>query len=93
MSTYVFFIRVTDKGKANMVEVRDTMEKLAEFIRSNRGQLKLSLALFGRVDYMQIVDLPGDELAMKYSMVGTSNGLMSIETVKGFVEDEMGSYL
>lgn len=93
MSTYVFFIRVTDKGKASMVEVRDTMEKLAEFIRSNSGQLKLSLALFGRVDYMQIVELPGDELAMKYSMVGSSNGLMSIETVKGFIEGEMGSYL
>lgn len=93
MPVYVFYIRVTDKGKASMVEVRGKMDEIATFIRTNGGQLKLSLATFGEVDYMKIVDLPSDELAMKFSMLGSSNGLLSIETVKAFVEDEMGSFI
>ncbi len=93
MPTYVFFVRVTDKGKASMVEVRNKMEEMADFIRKHDGALKMSLATFGNVDYMEIVDLPGDDLAMKFSKLGTSNGLLSIETVKAFIEDEMGSFI
>ena len=61
---------------------------LMEYAVSLKGASKVSFMTLGRYDLIEIIDLPDDMAALKYSMKSTESGLKDVETLKGFTQED-----
>jgi uncharacterized protein with GYD domain len=66
MATYLMFGKYSSET-AKAISAKRT-DKAVTIIKQNGGELKAGYALLGRIDLVLIVDLPGNEQAMKTSV-------------------------
>ncbi len=88
MPTYVFLVNLTEKGKSALSEVKRHGRELMEYVETLKGTAKGSFMTLGRYDLIEIIDLPDDMAALKYSMKSTESGLKDVETLKGFTQED-----
>ncbi len=88
MPTYVFLVTLTEKGKSNLEKVRQRGKELSELIKTLGGQSKGAFMTLGRYDIIEIIEMPNDLAALKYSMKCSESGYENLETLKGFTEKE-----
>ena len=88
MPTYVFLVTLTEKGKSNLDKVRKSGDELSSFIKTLGGESKGAFMTLGRYDIIEIVELPDDLAALKYSMKSSESGYQNVETLKGFTEEK-----
>lgn len=93
MPTYVFLGNMTEKGRTDHRGAEKNRTEIEGFAKSLGGITKDSYTTFGRYDFVEIMELPSDEAALKLSMKGSESGYVRLETLRAFTNEEIGSLL
>ncbi len=89
MGHYVLLVKITEKGKEDISKTLKTREEVMDYLKKLGGTHKGMYMTLGRYDAIEIVDLPDDDAAMKFSVRAGQTGDVRLETLKAFTADEM----
>lgn len=82
MPTYVCLCKVTREGKMDVKKAPERIANARKAIEATGGKMTAFYPVFGRYDYVAIVEGPDDETAMKASLMIGMAGTVNVETLK-----------
>lgn len=89
MPMYVLLVKLTEKGKSDLMNSLRKREQVMEYVKKLGGRNVHVYTTFGRYDVIEIMELPSDEAALKLSIKAAETGDVKIETMRAFTQDEL----
>ncbi|MDY6819088.1 MAG: GYD domain-containing protein [Halobacteriales archaeon] len=88
MPTYIGLIQYTQEGIEQFENHPDELAAAREAINDMGGELLEYYNTLGQYDAVAIAEFPNGEAAMMNSLVQARQGLVRVETLRAFDEDE-----
>jgi uncharacterized protein with GYD domain len=88
MSTYIYLLRYTQQGIANIKQGPSRLDAAKQAYKKAGGELKGFYLTLGQYDAVAIADLPDDNAAAKFALALGSQGNVRSETLRAFSEAE-----
>ncbi|HUK28953.1 MAG TPA: GYD domain-containing protein [Candidatus Acidoferrales bacterium] len=89
MPYYVVLVKLTEKGKQNLKQgwTQDRPKVKAEV--QKMGGKMTGYMTFGQYDFVELLELPDDKAAARWTAMAASTGLVDTATMKAFSENEV----
>jgi len=92
MPTYVSLLKMSPEGAKAIKDIPKRLEEGHRIVESIGGRVIAGYALFGRYDYLFIVEIPDQKSALKAILKIASEGYASSETLIAVpIEDFIGA--
>ncbi len=88
MPTYISFASYTDQGIRNVKDSPKRLDATKDLVKDLGGELKQFYLTMGAYDIVVVLELPGDDAAVKFALSVSSLGNVRTTTVKAFTEAE-----
>ena len=89
MPYYIVLVKLTEKGKQNLKQgwTHDRPQVKAEV--QKMGGKMTGYMTFGQYDFVELLELPDDKAAAKWTAMAAATGLVDTTTMKAFSENEV----
>ncbi len=89
MTNYVILIRLTDQGIRAVKDTTQILKGARKDLEQRGGKLKDFFLTMGDIDYVAIVEAPGDEVCLGFVLGLASTGFVRTTTLKAFTEAQV----
>lgn len=88
MPTYILLEKLTDQGIKTIKDAPQRLEDNIKNLEAAGGKLIGFYVVTGEYDYVAIVELPSDEIALSMLLQSGSKGIVRNVTLKAFTQQE-----
>ncbi len=88
MPTYISFASYTDQGIRNLKDSPKRLDAAKNLAKDLGGELKQFYLTTGAYDIVVVLELPGEDAAVKFALALSSLGNVRTNTVKAYPEAE-----
>jgi len=87
MPTHVLFLKMTQEGARTIKDSQSRSKGVQDVISSIGGRVTSAFALFGKADFMLVIEGLDDEAMMRVVLLASALGSVVTETVKAIPLD------
>ena len=88
MPTYVVLSRLTDEGRKTLKNKPERIKEVNEDLKDMGAEILDQYAVFGRYDFVNILEVPDHETMTQISVEIGSRGSVKLETLQAFDIDD-----